>query len=70
MAEILADHLDATVGRVIGIAKEIDDEYASPADAALSAARLDEMHDAAEDLTPHLNQADAQHPGRPTADED
>ena len=32
MAEILADHLHATVGRVIEIAKEIDNEYASPAD--------------------------------------
>ena len=68
MAEILADHLDATVGRVIGIAKEIDDEYASPGDAALPAVRLDEMHDAAEDLNPHLNQADAQRPGRQTTD--
>ena len=68
MAEILADHLDATVGRVIGIAKEIDDEYASPGDAALPAVRLDEMHDAAEDLNPHLDQADAQRPGRQTTD--
>ena len=32
MAEILADYLHATVGRVIEIAKEIDNEYASPAD--------------------------------------
>ena len=32
MAEILADHLYATVGRVIEIAEEIDNEYASPAD--------------------------------------
>ena len=30
MAEILADYLDATIGRVIEIAKEIDNEYASP----------------------------------------
>ena len=30
MAEILADHLDTMVGRVIEIAKEIDNEYASP----------------------------------------
>jgi hypothetical protein len=29
MAEILADHLDATVGEVTGIAKEIDEEYAA-----------------------------------------
>ena len=33
-AEILADHLHATVGRVIEIAKEIDNEYASPADSS------------------------------------
>ena len=32
MAEILGDHLDAMVGRVIEIAKEIDNEYASPAE--------------------------------------
>ena len=32
--EILADHLHATVGRVIEIAKEIDNEYASPADSS------------------------------------
>ena len=31
MAEILADHLDNTVGQVIAIAKEIDDDYATPA---------------------------------------
>jgi hypothetical protein len=30
MAEILADHLDTTVGAVIRIAKEIDDEYSAP----------------------------------------
>ena len=33
-AEILADHLHATVGKVIEIAKEIDNEYASPADSS------------------------------------
>ena len=33
-AEILADHLHATVGRVIERAKEIDNEYASPADSS------------------------------------
>jgi len=27
MAEILADHLDAIVGEVFGIAREIDEEY-------------------------------------------
>jgi hypothetical protein len=32
MAEILADHLDTTVGTVIAIAKEIDEEYAAPDD--------------------------------------
>ena len=32
MAEILADHLDATVGRVIEISKEIDNEYTSSAE--------------------------------------
>ncbi len=32
MAEILADHLHATVGSVIETAKEIDNEYASPAE--------------------------------------
>jgi hypothetical protein len=30
MAEILADHLDTTLGEVIAIAKEIDEEYAAP----------------------------------------
>ena len=30
MAEILAEHLDATVGEVFGIATEIDEEYAAP----------------------------------------
>ena len=34
MAEILADHLHATVGRVIERAKEIDNEDASPADSS------------------------------------
>ena len=29
MAEILADHLDAVVGEVFGIAKEIDEEYSA-----------------------------------------
>ena len=37
MAEILADHLDTTIGRVIEIAKEIDNEYASPSDNQLPA---------------------------------
>ena len=32
MAEILPDHLDVTIGRVIEIAKEIDNEYASPSE--------------------------------------
>ena len=31
---------------------------------ALSAARLDEMHDSGEDLTPHLDLAHARRPGR------
>jgi hypothetical protein len=30
MAEILAEHLDALVGEVFGIAKEIDEEYSAP----------------------------------------
>ena len=29
MAEILADHLDAVVGEVFGIAREIDEEYSA-----------------------------------------
>jgi hypothetical protein len=70
MAEILADHLDATVGRIIRIAKEIDNEYASPPDAALAAVRLDEMHDAGEDLSSHLDETDAKRRGRQTTGED
>ena len=30
MAEILADHLDAIVGEVFAVAREIDDEYLAP----------------------------------------
>ena len=64
MAEILADHLHATLGEVIAIAKENDDEYATPVETGLAAVRLDEIHDAAEDLTPHLDEGGAKRPER------
>ena len=52
MAEFLADHLHATVGRVIERAKEIDNEYAPPADSSWRRPRTERDSQGAASLQP------------------